>query len=83
MEQEFFKARLAKRGIETVIPDDADREIIHASIFAELVKRGITTLEYLDIADGELLRIAHITRQTLGFYREFSAPTSGLSQRQR
>ena len=33
-------------------------------------------LEFLDIADGELLRIAHITRQTLGFYREFSAATS-------
>ena len=31
---------------------------------------------YLDLADGELMRIAHITRQTLGFYREFSAATS-------
>jgi signal transduction histidine kinase len=33
-------------------------------------------LKYLEIADGELMRIAHITRQTLGFYREFSAATS-------
>jgi len=33
-------------------------------------------LGYLDIADGELMRIAHITRQTLGFYRESSAATS-------
>jgi signal transduction histidine kinase len=33
-------------------------------------------LEYLEIAEGELMRIAHITRQTLGFYREFSAATS-------
>jgi signal transduction histidine kinase len=33
-------------------------------------------LEYMDIADGELMRIAYITRQTLGFYREFSAATS-------
>ena len=32
--------------------------------------------EYLDIADGEIMRVAHITRQTLGFYREFSAATS-------
>lgn len=31
--------------------------------------------EYLEIADGELLRVAHITRQTLGFYRESSAPS--------
>jgi signal transduction histidine kinase len=33
-------------------------------------------LEYLEIAEGELMRIAHITRQSLGFYREFSAATS-------
>ncbi|HMH13476.1 MAG TPA: ATP-binding protein [Edaphobacter sp.] len=32
--------------------------------------------EYLEIADGELLRVAHITRQTLGFYRESSVATS-------
>jgi signal transduction histidine kinase len=32
--------------------------------------------EYLSVAEGELMRIAHITRQTLGFYREFSAATS-------
>lgn len=32
--------------------------------------------EYLGMADGELKRIAHTTRQTLGFYRESSAPTT-------
>jgi two-component system NtrC family sensor kinase len=32
-------------------------------------------LEYLKMADHELKRIAHITRQTLGFYRESSLPT--------
>ena len=31
---------------------------------------------YLEMADGELKRIAHITRQTLGFYRESSAATT-------
>jgi len=31
---------------------------------------------YLDLADDELKRVAHITRQTLGFYRESSAPTA-------
>jgi PAS domain S-box-containing protein len=30
--------------------------------------------EYLDIADEELRRITHITRQSLGFYRESNAP---------
>jgi len=31
---------------------------------------------YLKMADDELKRIAHITRQTLGFYREPSMPTT-------
>jgi PAS domain S-box-containing protein len=35
---------------------------------AEFVRR------FLDIADEELKRVSHITRQTLGFYRESSAP---------
>jgi PAS domain S-box-containing protein len=30
---------------------------------------------YLALADDELRRVAHITQQTLGFYRESSAPT--------
>jgi signal transduction histidine kinase len=34
------------------------------------------TRNYLEIADGELKRIAHITRQTLGFYRESAAPST-------
>lgn len=32
--------------------------------------------DYLEMADGELQRISHITRQTLGFYRESSFPMS-------
>jgi two-component system NtrC family sensor kinase len=32
--------------------------------------------EYLEMADGELKRIAHITRQTLGFYSEMSIATT-------
>ncbi|MDX6456839.1 MAG: two-component system, NtrC family, sensor kinase [Acidobacteriaceae bacterium] len=32
--------------------------------------------EYLEIADAELMRIAYITRQTLGFYQESSAAAS-------
>ena len=30
--------------------------------------------QYLNVADGELKRIAHVTRQTLGFYKEQSFP---------
>jgi PAS domain S-box-containing protein len=39
----------------------------------------VVALKYLEIADGELMRIAHIARQTLGFYREFSAATSNCA----
>ena len=35
-----------------------------------------TVRHYLILADSELKRIAHITRQTLGFYRESSSPIS-------
>jgi PAS domain S-box-containing protein len=31
--------------------------------------------EYLEMADAELKRVAHITRQSLGFYRESNAPS--------
>jgi signal transduction histidine kinase len=33
---------------------------------------------YVEMADNELKRIAHITRQTLGFYHESSEPTAFL-----
>jgi len=32
-------------------------------------------LKYLNLADAELQRVAHITKQTLGFYRETTAPS--------
>jgi PAS domain S-box-containing protein len=37
---------------------------------------GVTAgvLKYLDLADKELGRVAHMTKQTLGFYREAVAP---------
>ncbi|HEY4656207.1 MAG TPA: amino acid racemase, partial [Cyclobacteriaceae bacterium] len=54
MEQEFFKKRLLISKIETLIPDQNDREFIHQNIFAEL-GRGIfkpeTKRKYLDIID--------------------------------
>jgi signal transduction histidine kinase len=33
-----------------------------------------TVVERLDLAEQEIERVAHLTRQTLGFYRESSAP---------
>lgn len=39
MEQDFFKARiLEKQNIETIIPNENQREIIHSIIYEELVK---------------------------------------------
>ena len=32
--------------------------------------------EQLQLAEQELARVSHITRQTLGFYRESTSPTS-------
>ncbi len=38
MEQAFFKERLTRYGIETIIPSSIDRDFIHTSIFTELTK---------------------------------------------
>jgi aspartate racemase len=43
MEQDFLKGRLlGKHGIESIIPDEKQREIIHRIIYEELVKGIIT-----------------------------------------
>jgi PAS domain S-box-containing protein len=52
-------------------------EAVHNLVF--LAKRDVTNservAEYLQMAQRELDRVAHIARQTLGFYRDTSAPT--------
>jgi len=54
MESSFFKGRLTAAGIETLVPDDEDRDFIHSNIFNELT-RGIFADEarqrYLEIID--------------------------------
>jgi aspartate racemase len=54
MEKEFFRNRLTAHGITAVIPSDADRAFIHATIFDELGK-GIflpeSKMRYLEIID--------------------------------
>lgn len=55
MEQPFFKERLLKSGIKTIIPNESEQDFIHASIFTELGK-GIfsnkTKEKYLNIIHG-------------------------------
>ncbi len=52
MEDEFFKKKLSKFGVETIIPDENDRGFIHQSIFAEMGK-GI----FLDETKNRYLNI--------------------------
>jgi len=44
MEQDFYRDRLAGRGLEVIVPDAAQREIVHRVIYEELVL-GIVTEE--------------------------------------
>lgn len=37
MEGSFYKERLVERGIEVMIPDESDRQIIHGIIYDELI----------------------------------------------
>ena len=55
MEMDFFKERLLRHGIHTVIPEAADREFIHGTIFGELGRgecRPETKERYLEIIDS-------------------------------
>lgn len=59
MELDFFKDKLAQKGIEAIVPiSEADKDFIHYTIFEEL-GRGIATEEtkkrYLEIAN-ELIK---------------------------
>ncbi len=38
MERDFFKDKLTARGIQTIIPEEADRDFVHKTIFEELGK---------------------------------------------
>lgn len=54
MEHSFFKDKLSAAGIEPIIPEISDRDLIHASIFNELTKgifKDETKKKYLCIID--------------------------------
>jgi aspartate racemase len=55
MENDFYKKMLLQYGIETIIPDDEERDFIHDSIFEELGKdifKGETKRKYLEIIEN-------------------------------
>lgn len=54
MELDFFRDRLAWHGINTVIPNPAERDFIHRTIFSELARNVIrpeTRDRYVEIID--------------------------------
>ena len=44
MEKDFYRGRLAARGIEAVVPDQADRDLLHAIIYDELCQGVISAV---------------------------------------
>ncbi|VAV97914.1 Aspartate racemase [hydrothermal vent metagenome] len=58
MEQDFYRGRLARHGLEVIVPDETDRAFVHGVIFDELV-RGVVTAEskagFLEVI-GRLVR---------------------------
>jgi aspartate racemase len=55
MEMDFFKERLLRHGIRAMIPEPADRDFIHETIFGELARgecRPATKERYLEVIDA-------------------------------
>lgn len=55
MEQTFYRGRLSKFGITTLVPEETEREYIHRTIMAELEKailKDETRKKYVEIIDG-------------------------------
>lgn len=55
MEQDFYRGRLAERGLEVMVPNPADRVSIHNVIFGELVQGRVETSSkqrFLEIIEG-------------------------------
>jgi aspartate racemase len=56
MEQDFYKGRLAGRhGLQVIIPAEADRELVHHVIYAELclgVARPESRAQFIRVMDG-------------------------------
>jgi aspartate racemase len=57
MEQAFYRDRLAQRGVETIIPGEQDRAVVHVSIFNELTQ-GIVRDQTREAYRGVIERLA-------------------------
>jgi aspartate racemase len=61
MEQDFYRARLASRGVEVLVPDEPDRVRLQAIIYEELV-RGVVRPQ----SKAELLRMVGAAQRDAG-----------------
>ncbi|MGM0571280.1 aspartate/glutamate racemase family protein [Marinobacter sp.] len=55
MEQAFYRERLEARGIEVLVPDDVQRELVHQVIYQELCQGEVvpeSKQQYLDIVSS-------------------------------
>jgi aspartate racemase len=55
MEKDFFKNILIEQGIDVIVPDQKDRDLVHEIIYKELVRGEITLSSnkiYLGIIDA-------------------------------
>ncbi len=59
MERDFYRGRLARHGLDVIVPDEPDRTTIHDVVYDELV-RGIVSATskqaYLDVIDRMVAR---------------------------
>jgi len=54
MEHDFYRGRLERQGIEVVVPNEADRSIVHNVIYTELVQGIVNPVSkalYLDVIE--------------------------------
>ena len=54
MEQDFYRARLARHGLSVIVPDEPDRTLVHDVIYGELVQGVVSPISqdaYLHVID--------------------------------
>jgi aspartate racemase len=59
MEQTFYRDRLASSGLDVVIPDDAQRALVHRVIFEELCRgviRDESRAAFVEVIDALVAR---------------------------
>ncbi len=59
MEQDFYRARLERHGLEVIVPEEPDRTLVHDVIYDELVQGVVSQVSqaaYLDVIERLIAR---------------------------